>query len=192
VLTGKINDVGAYTRTNIDQSYRLGLEMQGGWRPCNWASLNGNLTLSSNKAIGFVEYYDDYDQGGQISVAHGNTTLALSPAVTQFASLNLTPFKNADIVLSQKYVSRQFLDNTSNVARSLNPYNVFDLKFNYVLKGKLVEEANFLLQLNNVFNKKYEPNGYTYSYKYGGVVVTENFYFPMAERNYMVGVNLRF
>ena len=29
VNTGKINDVGAYTRTNAPQSYRLGIELQG-------------------------------------------------------------------------------------------------------------------------------------------------------------------
>ena len=31
VLTGKINDVGAYTRTNIPNSYRAGIELQGGY-----------------------------------------------------------------------------------------------------------------------------------------------------------------
>ena len=31
VLTGKINDVGAYTRTNIPKSYRAGIELQGGY-----------------------------------------------------------------------------------------------------------------------------------------------------------------
>ena len=30
VLTGKINDVGEYTRTNTPRSWRLGLELQGG------------------------------------------------------------------------------------------------------------------------------------------------------------------
>jgi iron complex outermembrane receptor protein len=29
VLTGKLNDVGAYTRTNIENSYRLGVELEG-------------------------------------------------------------------------------------------------------------------------------------------------------------------
>ena len=29
VLTGQINDVGAYTRTNIDYSERMGLELEG-------------------------------------------------------------------------------------------------------------------------------------------------------------------
>ena len=36
VLTGKINDVGAYTRTNIPNSYRMGIELQGNmtyWHP---------------------------------------------------------------------------------------------------------------------------------------------------------------
>ena len=30
VLTGMINDVGAYTRTNVPESYRTGIELQGG------------------------------------------------------------------------------------------------------------------------------------------------------------------
>src|SRR6185369_472914 len=33
VLTGKVNDVGAYTRTNIPKSYRAGIELQAKWRP---------------------------------------------------------------------------------------------------------------------------------------------------------------
>jgi iron complex outermembrane receptor protein len=45
--------------------------------------------------------------------------------------------------------------------------------------------------VNNVFNKKYEPNGYTFSYIYGGSVTTENYYFPMAGVNFMMGVNVR-
>lgn len=33
VLTGKINDVGAYTRQNVKNSYRYGLELEGGINP---------------------------------------------------------------------------------------------------------------------------------------------------------------
>jgi len=42
-----------------------------------------------------------------------------------------------------------------------------------------------------VFNKKYEPNGYTYSYIYGGQTITENFLFPMATTNFMLAVNIK-
>ena len=55
-----------------------------------------------------------------------------------------------------------------------------------------LKATELILQLNNVFNKKYEPNGYSFSYIYGGALTTENFYFPMAGFNFMIGVNLKF
>ncbi|WP_315818169.1 TonB-dependent receptor [Paraflavitalea speifideaquila] len=39
VQTGKINDVGGYTRTNVDKSYRLGIELQAGVRVAQWLQL---------------------------------------------------------------------------------------------------------------------------------------------------------
>ena len=50
---------------------------------------------------------------------------------------------------------------------------------------------DLVFQVNNVFNKKYEPNGYTFSYVYGGQLTTENYYFPMAGINWTVGLNIR-
>ena len=61
----------------------------------------------------------------------------------------------------------------------------------YTLKNKLFKEWNIIGQVNNIFNKKYEPNGYTYSYIYGGRLLRENYYFPMAGINFMVGVNIK-
>ncbi|MBC7946599.1 MAG: TonB-dependent receptor plug domain-containing protein, partial [Chitinophagaceae bacterium] len=60
VLTGRINDVGAYTRTNIPKSYRLGIELVGSSIFSSWLNGSANLTLSSNKVLDFVEYIDDY------------------------------------------------------------------------------------------------------------------------------------
>ena len=36
ILTGEINDVGAYTRTNIPSSYRMGIELTATWKPLEW------------------------------------------------------------------------------------------------------------------------------------------------------------
>ena len=66
ILTGKINDVGAYTRTNVDKSYRTGIELQGAVQLNKAFSLNANLSLSANKILNFTEFIDDYDNGGQI------------------------------------------------------------------------------------------------------------------------------
>jgi iron complex outermembrane receptor protein len=65
------------------------------------------------------------------------------------------------------------------------------MRFVYTLKNKVIRETNLILQLNNVLNKKYQPNGYTYSYMYGGQLVTENFLFPMAGPNFMLAVNFK-
>jgi iron complex outermembrane recepter protein len=46
-------------------------------------------------------------------------------------------------------------------------------------------------QINNLFNKRYEPNGYSYSYTSGGVFYTDNGYYPMAGRNFVVAVNMK-
>ena len=191
VLTGKINDVGAYTRLNIPDSYRLGVELQGSANLNNWLNVAANLTLSKNKVIDFTEYYDDYDNGGQKTVTHSNTDIALSPAVTGSAVINIIPLKNLQISLPGKYVSQQYLDNTSNNARSLNAFYVQDAQVSYSIKGFGVKEINLIFQAYNLFDKKYEPNGYTFSYQYGGDLITENYYFPMAGRNFMVAVNVK-
>ena len=49
ILTGKINDVGAYTRTNIANSYRLGIELQGKYVISKRINLSVNLAFSENK-----------------------------------------------------------------------------------------------------------------------------------------------
>lgn len=65
VHTGKVNDVGAYTRTNIPKSYRSGVEITAAAKISKWLMVNGNITLSRNKIKNFTEYIDDYDNNNQ-------------------------------------------------------------------------------------------------------------------------------
>ena len=191
VLTGKVNDVGAYARTNIPESSRLGIEVQGHTRITDWLNASANLTWSRNRIENFTEYYDDYDNGGQKSIQHGSTDIAFSPSIIGGAAINLLPFKNAEIGLFSKYVSRQYLDNTSDKNRSLGSYYVQDVRFAYTLKQSLFKGSSLIFQVNNVFDKKYEPNGYTFSYLAGGQLTTENYYYPMAGINFMVALNIK-
>ncbi len=191
VLTGQINDVGAYARTNIDRSYRMGIELQGSYKFSNWLKLTGNLTLSENKVIDFEEFYDDYDEGNQKSVQYDKTDISFSPSVMGSVSAILTPVKNGEIALIGKYVGRQYLDNTSNKNRSLDAFYTQDLRLSYTVKGKAVKDLTMIFQVNNLFNKLYEPNGYTFSYIYNQELTTENYVYPMAGINFMGGVNIR-
>jgi len=192
VLTGKINDVGAYTRTNIPKSDRIGVEITAGVGITSWVNATGNFSLSKNKVIDFVEYIDDYDNGGQQINQYSKTDIAFSPNMVGGAIINFIPIKKTEFSLISKYVGKQYLDNTQNETRKLNAYYTQDARFIYTISKKFLKELNIILQANNVFDKKYEPNGYTFSYYYGGSLTTENYYFPMAGRNFMVGVNMRF
>jgi iron complex outermembrane receptor protein len=190
ILTGQINDVGAYTRTNIPNSYRAGIELTTRWKPSTWATLSGNLTYSQNKISKFTAYYDDYDNFTQKQETFSNTDIALSPNLTGALTLSVNPIKNTAIDFLSKYVSKQYLDNTSRINRSLEAFFVQDIRLAYLMKTRLIKEINWGLQLNNIFNKLYEPNGYTYSYYYNGKLETENFYYPMAGTNLMISMNI--
>ena len=196
VLTGKINDVGAYTRTNIPESYRAGIELQGGIKFNSWVNATANLALSRNKVKNFTEFIDDYDNGGQKITQFESTEIAFSPGAVGGATINFLPCKNAELSLLGKYVSRQYLDNTGNENRSLDPFYTQDIRAIYTIKKKPIatgrlKEVNIIAQVNNIFGKKYEPNGYTFSYFVGGESITENYYFPMAGTNFMIGLNIR-
>ena len=192
VLTGKINDAGSYTRTNTPNSYRLGIELQGNANILKWMTVNANFTLSQNKIKSFNEYVDDYDAGGQKNYVHSNTDISFSPAAIASATVSFTPFANSSIDCISKYVGKQYMDNTQNNARSLAAYYTENLRFSYAIKNVLFSETDFTFIVNNIFNRLYQPNGYTYPYVYDGELINDNYYYPMAGSNFMVGINLKF
>ncbi len=191
IATGKINDVGAYTRENADDSYRLGIEISGSAAVSKWMKISGNLAVSKNKIAAYSEFVDDYDNGGQKSYSHKNTDIAFSPAVVGAATVQFDPVKNLSVFFIGKHVSKQYLDNTQHNSRSLNPYYVQDLRLHYTLQNKLFASTELVLYVNNLFNKVYESNGYTFSYFSGGSYTTENYYFPMAGTNFTLAVNIK-
>lgn len=198
IPTGKINDVGTTTRTNTPKSYRTGLELTAAVRPAAWLRLQANATISRNKIIDFEEYIDDYDSGEQILNKYEASDIAFAPGLIAGGTATIEPFAKllkqqqfyVDII--GKYVGRQYLDNTQNENRSINPYGLCDLRFRYTVQTSFVKELGISLALNNVLNKMYEANGYTFSYKYDGTLTTENYYFPQAGFNFLLGVNIRF
>jgi iron complex outermembrane receptor protein len=191
VLTGKINDVGSYTRINVPNSYRLGVELQGSYAPLKWLNVNGNLTISRNKIKNFTEYLDNYDDGTQVAVQHNNTDISFSPSVIAGYSINLLPVKNIEITLPGKYVSSQYLDNTQNEQRKLAAFFTQGIMASYTVKHVLFNEWRVTGQVNNLFNNLYQPNGSTYPYIYGGAIVNANYYYPVAGINYMLSINVK-
>jgi iron complex outermembrane recepter protein len=190
VLTGKINDVGEYTRTNTPRSWRLGLELQGGVKPARWIQLQGNLSISQNKISNYTSYVDDYDNGTQIATTYLKTDMTLSPDLVAAATLSFYPVPVLEISLPAKIVGSCYLDNSQSSENRISGYYVQQLRFIYTPKTKSPSEINFALYLNNIFNKQYEATGYAYGYYQNGAMVNENFFFPQAGRNFMFSMNI--
>lgn len=192
ILTGQINDVGGYTRTNVAKSYRLGLELEAAYKLSEKFTVSGNVTLSQNKVAAFTAYMDDYDNGGQLATQYTNTDLAFSPNTIAALLLAYQPIKRVEIMWTAKYVGKQYLDNTSDETKRIDAYfvNHLGISYNYPINSSTTLKLS--VQVNNIFNHTFENNGYTYSYFYGGVTTTENFYYPQAGRNAMIRLSLNF
>jgi len=188
ILTGEINDVGGYTRTNVDNSYRLGLELQGSYRPQSNLKFSGAITLSQNKIPLFTEFVDNYDDPNyeQTQIEHVDTDLAFSPNLVGNVGLVYLLGQHFTIDWMTKYVGDQFLDNTSDQNRKIDAFTYSNVAIYYTLEDKICKEISIGFQCNNVFNATYENNGYTWGYIAGGERVVENFYYPQAGRNFML------
>ena len=196
VLNGQINDVGAYNRVNVESSYRRGVEVELNVNVTKYFTFNGNITLSKNKIIQFNEYIDNYDTWGQDTITHENTDISFSPNVIAAANFIFKPIKNLEISFLNKYVGKQYLDNTSNGQRAIHDYLVTDLRVNYTIYTKFVKEINIIGAIYNLSNTVYETNGYNYTYAMTidneKKTFSSNYLAPAAPTYFMVGLNLKF
>jgi iron complex outermembrane receptor protein len=196
VLTGKVNDVGAYTRMNVPKSYRAGLEVLAEYQLMKWMKLFGNITLSRNKIQDFSEYiYGYYSGDDSISITinnYKNSDIAFSPSLIGLLGTTINPLKNLELSFVTKYVGKQYLDNTSQDQKSLPQYIVSDFKLVFALHPKWCKQLGINAQINNLFNYRYASNGYTYSSMYDNQLIRENFVYPQAGTNFMLGFIIGF
>jgi iron complex outermembrane receptor protein len=206
VLTGAVNDVGTPLRKNVDVSYRRGLEFEGQyvlWQKDyavanhshferNYLHLIGNLSVSQNIIPNSKVAWQDYATGIPVDTVYKNAPIAYSP--NRVAALGLQgQIKKWNVLWLSKWVGRQFLDNTGDVSRSLNPYKFSELTVNYTHKFRSGTSLAFKAQCINVFSARYVSNGYTWGYMYGSRDITQEvFVFPQAPRNFLVGLTWRF
>ncbi|MFT4203241.1 MAG: TonB-dependent receptor plug domain-containing protein [Chitinophagaceae bacterium] len=199
VLTGKMNDVGGFTRINVPNSYRAGIELQGGYTFTDWLNANGNVTFSKNKIKDFTAYYDVYDDvyqsnslDKQQEVSYHNTDISFSPNIVGSAVVNIQPFQNLELSLIGKYVGKQYLDNTQDDSRKINDYYNQDIRLTYSIKTSTIKQIDIIGYVYNAWNKMYYTNGAAYSYWVDGNTqpTNYNYYFPYAGTHYSMGVNI--
>lgn len=189
ILTGDIDDVGAYIRKNVDNSYRIGLEIDASVKISSKFSIQPNVTLSTNKIKDFVLTRDG------TTTNLGTTNISFSPNIVAGNALVYQPVKNIQFSLFSKFVGEQYLSNTDTKASKLDSYFVNDFNLSYNIKStKIVKEIVLNALVNNIFNKEYVSNGYTYLdfWSSPGNSSEVQGYYPQATRNFLVGATFKF
>ena len=190
VLTGEINSVGASIMTNVDDSYRYGLELAASYQPIRQIAVSGHLSLSRNKILNFKDYIEDWDNGGNHVTELGTTDISFSPDVVGGFTMSYFPVKSLSISAQGTYVGRQFIDNTSCLERSLDPYFLCNVLVNYEWEQELFKTLNLYASANNIFNTHYCSNAWVYRAYTGGAEYLEDGYFPQAGFNFMIGLTI--
>ena len=201
VQTGAQSDIGENLTTNIKNSYRMGAELEAGWSPLPWLTVEGNAALSRNIIKDFDEMASVDWESSFRKIHYNHSTLAFSPSAILNGMLNLH-CKGFEAVWHTNFVSRQYLDNTENMTRSLPCYSQTNVNISYTLCPARhiagLKEAVFGVNLNNIFNRHYAASGWVYtSILDNNGHPNENRYtqigfIPMAGFNMMGNVTLKF
>lgn len=212
-LNGSFNfyktKLGKYKGEIVDNLQRDAMLKEGIIERRKVFAINYSFTYSLNKIKSFDEYVYTYDENYSpidtltLVTSHKNSNITFSPSIIASLELVAYPIKGLSISLTTKAVSKQYLDNTSNENRKIKPFTYSNLNITYQLPLKATnKEVRLTLLLNNIFNRLYESNGYTYSERYnyddgtGNRVndgpYTYNYYYPQAGFNMLGGINVRF
>ena len=178
VLTGEIDNIGEAITRNLDKSYRLGAELEASWRPVDWFQWDANATWSKNRVKDLTIQLED----GSDYTIEGETPLSFSP---DFIFNNILTFSYAGFKASiqSQYISDQNLTNTgfkemvcndkwndehkpvgntTNETLQLKRHFTtnIDLSYGFSLKKAGMKDATIGVTLYNVFNQKYDNNGW--------------------------------
>lgn len=211
VLTGRLNDVGAYTRVNVDKSSRIGTEIILGYSGIKKFKVGLQTTLSDNRIQFFESFIDNWDTGLQERREYTNTPLAFSPSLLSTLSGDYTFLQKGrhtlSVNLALRYIGKQYVDNTGESSAELDAYTTGDIAFMWNMLNDSKYDFTLKFLLRNLWNEQYESNGWIYRFRSEGYdpvpddvysvsdgngYYYQKGYFPQAGRHLQIQAELRF
>ena len=213
VLTGELDAIGEAKTSNLDNSYRIGIELEAGWQPVDWFRWDANATFSKNRVKNMTVLLDDYVTTYTIE---GETPLSFSPDCI-VNNIFTFKYKGAKATVQTQYISDQYLNNTGFKSYQTTDDNGNPTEVGMMLKGHLntnidlsytlninrwgLKNASLGISLYNIFNTEYDNNGWSYcTYKvvdgklnaYNDNDMYEAGFAPSAPFNFMTHLSVNF
>jgi len=191
--TGELSEIGALLRRNVDRSYRRGIEVEYTWQAAARVRLRGNANLSHNRIHTWTQFYDVYDDAGNITGSEPITFHDVNPVLTPSLIVNQTiefaPTSKTTFGFTARHVGPSYLDNTNNGSFTAPAFTTFEASAGIALAHNM----NLRVQINNLLNdKRVFPSGYSYLFLTPQRTIEGiSYYYPQATRNASVMVDFR-
>ncbi len=199
-LTGELSEIGLPLRTNVDESYRRGLEVDLRWRFRPEWTLTHTANLSRNRIKEWNQFYDVYDERGSWIGSEPLTYRDVPPLLTPEVVLNLGVEWSrgiASIGAVGRYVDESQLDNTGLAEFRTPTLTNVDLRASVDLaRWWPAASPRLTLFVNNLFdNLDQFPSGYSYQFLIQDSAGSQTldgipFFYPLATRNAVLSLEL--
>lgn len=175
---GEVIAFGVQRRSNIEDSYRTGLEVEGTYKPISILTFSGNITYMQSE---ITELIND-----AIGETYTNVSPILSPEWVYSASASVMPYDNLELTLNGRGISKSYLEISNDESLTLPGYFVSNFRANYKLA--FIELA---FEINNIQDENYYTSGSPVDVDFDGVIDGPG-YFINAGRNYFLTTRITF
>ena len=180
VAYDELDEDWSNVRGNAEKTVHQGIELSGKYLSPYNLVLSSNFSYNDNYFVEFNPFVDsgNYDYSGN--------KIAGFPDILGNAKIS---FRTENLIVSTQvqHIGRQYLDNTEDDSRTIDAFSVANAAVIYKLKDFVIKNIEISFRVNNIFDKKYETEGYYIPYE-SDDGPAGNYYFPAAERNFMLGL----
>ncbi len=181
VRYGGVDSDGYPNMGNAEKTVHRGIELSLKKELINNLMFSGNISYNDNYFDEFVAYDTNWDTWETFEVDFSGNKIANFPDLLANAKASYT-WRWVTTSCEYKYVGRQYIDNTENDDRSIDPYGLVNLGLLVKIPNKTKTNTfSITFNVNNVLDESYYTDGY-YDAWSGG-----NQFWIGAERNFMIG-----
>ena len=175
---GEVIAFGVQKRTNIKDSYRTGVELDGTYHLTEQLKLTSSITYMTSQ----IKQLEDETSGETLT----DVSAILTPEWTYSASLAYKPVDGLGFTFSGRGISESYMDISNDEAYVLPAYFVTAFRVNYTYKV-----ATLSLEANNLFDDAYYTNGSPVDVDFDGAIDGPGYYIN-AGRNYFATLKVKF